>query len=370
MKIALTYDWLTNIGGAERVLFALHEAYPDAPIFVSAFEPTSLLYMFNNLDVRTTYIQKLPKPIRRRHQLLPVVRAHSFRQIDLKDYDVVISSASAEAKAVRVRKDAVHICYCHTPTRYYWSHYEEYRRNPGFGNLDPFIRPLIPPFVKWMRHLDMRSVQGVDYFIANSHAVQKRIKKYYHRDSTVIFPPVDIRRFKPERPVKKGDYYLVSGRQNTYKRFDIAIEACNRLGRRLIVVGDGTEHEKLVKIAGPTIEFVVGPDDQEITKYFQGAKALLWPQVEDFGIVLVEALAAGTPVIAYEKDGALDTMIDGVTGLFFKEQTVSSLCKAIKKFETMSFSAAKLQKQAEKFSEEQFQKNIHKFVASHRKKPA
>lgn len=361
-KVALVYDWLTNMGGGEKLLLSLHRAYPEAPIYTSVFIPKNCP-PFAKLDVRTTYLQRLPVFLRRWHQLLPVFRAHAFRQLDLSQYDIIISSASAEAKAVRARPGALHICYCHTPTRYYWSHYEETIKEPGFGALNPLIRLLMPPFVAWMRRLDLKAVRGVDYFIANSHAVQARIKKYYHRDSVVIFPPVQLERLKPVRPVKKEDFYLVVGRQAPYKRTDLAIQACNQLKKRLVVIGRGSEHERLGTLAGPNVQFLTDVDDHAIVGYFQRAKALLFPQQEDFGITAVEAMAAGTPVIAYGKDGALDTVIDGATGVLFSEQTVGALAAAIKHFETTNLSSTAIIAHAEQFSEERFIQAIKDFVA-------
>ena len=366
-KIALIIDWLTTMGGAERLLLSLHKAYPDAPIYTSVFIPENCP-PFVGLDVRTTYLQRLPKFLRRWHQLLPVLRAHAFRTLDLREYDIVLSTASAEAKAVRARPGATHVCYCHTPTRYYWSHYEEYRKAPGFGPLNPLIRLLIPPFVAWMRRLDLRAVAGVDHFIANSHAVQARIKKYYRRDSVVIFPPVQTERLSPKQQVTKEDFYLMVGRQNPYKRIDLAIDACNRLKKRLIIIGQGTEHERLTRLAGPTVEFLTDIDDQAIVSYFQRARGLLFPQQEDFGITAVEAMAAGTPVIAYGRDGALDTVIDGETGILFEPQTADSLVAAIQRFEKLRFSSSSLQKHAQAFREERFitkiKNEVEKYSAS------
>lgn len=362
LKIALVTDWLTNMGGAEHLFYSLHKAFPDAPMYTSVFD-SEACQRFKGLDVRTTYLQKLPKSLRSRHQLFPVFRAHAFRNLDLTDYDIVISTASAEAKAIRVRDDAVHICYCHTPTRYYWSHYEEYKKSPGFGWLDPIIKLAIPPFVHWMRRLDLRAVKGVDYFIANSHEVQSRIKKYYHRKASVIFPPVEVERFKPKKIIKKEDFYLTVGRQVPYKRIDLAVKACSMLHKKLIVIGEGSEHEALKQIAGPTIEFKTGIDDQQIVEYFQKAKAFIFPSFEDFGIVPVEAMTAGTPVIAYGEGGARDYVISGRTGMFFASQTADSLAEAIKTFETINFDSKSIIKHAQKFSEQRFIAEMQEFVA-------
>lgn len=360
-KIALVADWLTNMGGAEHLFYSLHKAFPDADIYTSVFDAEACP-IFKNLNVRTTYLQKLPRFLRNRHQLFPVLRARAFRQLDLNQYDIVISAASAEAKAIQVREGAVHICYCHTPIRYYWSHYEEYKKDPGFGWLDPLVKLVLPLFVRAMRKRDLESVKGVDYFIANSHEVQQRIKRYYHRDSIVIFPPVEVGRLQPKEVVKKDDYYLIVGRQIPYKRIDLAIQACNQLRRKLIVIGNGSQYEELVRIAGPTIEFKTHVDDQEIVQYFQKAKGFIFPALEDFGIVPVEAMSAGTPVIAYKKGGALDYVVDEKTGVFFDQQTKGSLLEAIKKFEQTAFDQVAIIKHAQQFSEARFIQEIRQFA--------
>lgn len=361
-KIALVCDWLTNMGGAEHLLLTLHKAFPDAPIYTSVFEPEGCP-LFQELDIRTTYLQRLPRFLRRRHQLFPVPRAYAFRSLDLSEYDVVISSASAEAKSIRVRPGAVHICYCHTPTRYYWSHYDEYARSPGFGLLNPLVRLLLPRFVDWMRKLDLQAAKGVSYFIANSHEVQARIKQYYRRDATVIFPPVNTELFKPAQPVKKEEYYLLVGRQIAYKRFDLAIEACNQLKRRLIIIGNGSEHQKLVKLAGPTIEFLTNVSDIEKVTYLQRARAFIFPALEDFGIAPVEAMAAGTPVIAYNRGGSLDSVKPGVSGMFFDRQTPESLMAAIEIFEKTTFPSEAIIAYADAFDESVFITRIQAFVS-------
>ncbi len=355
-SVAIICDWLTNTGGAEKTVYAIHKAFPDAPVFTSVYEPENMRD-FAGVDVRTTWLQRFPKFLRVRHQLFPVLRAFAFRRLDLRDYDVIISLASAEAKAVRKRPGAVHICYCHTPTRYYWSHYDEYLRNPGFGPLNPIIRLVMPPFVRWMRRLDLRSVAGVDQFIANSREVQARIKKYYKRDATVINPPVEMQLFRRLDINKPRHGLIMVGRQVAYKRYDLGIQACNELKLPLTVVGNGPEHHKLQAIGGPTITFVQA-DDKQKAELLATSEAFLFPQFEDFGIVQVEAMAAGTPVIAYAKGGSLDAVVDGKTGVFFDKQTVEALKKAIVEFQGKKFDHKAIQKHAEEFSEERFMKQI------------
>jgi glycosyltransferase involved in cell wall biosynthesis len=363
-KVAIVCDWLTNMGGAERTVLALHKAFPDAPIYTSVFTPKTMP-LFSGLDVRTTYLQKLPEMLRGKHQLFPLQRANAFRKLDLRAYDVIISSASAEAKAIKKRPGAVHICYCHTPTRYYWSHYKEYIASPGFGPLNPAMRVALPALVHLMRKMDLKAVAGVDHFIANSSAVAARIKQYYDHDSHIIYPPVDMTRFRnlPITGERKG--FVALGRQVPYKRFDIAIEACNKLGLPLTVYGTGPDHKRLKSLAGPTVRFVQGANDKQVANALVAAEGYLFPQEEDLGITQIEAIAAGCPVIAYAKGGALDTVVDGKTGIFFHEQTAESLVAALERFKTLKFAPKVLQKHAEQYSEEQFVQQMREFVAAH-----
>lgn len=363
-KVAIVCDWLTNMGGAERVVLALHKAFPDAPIFTSVFTPETMP-AFSGLDVRTTYLQKLPGYLRGKHQLFPLQRTQAFRKLDLSEYDIIISSASAEAKAVIKRPGAVHICYCHTPTRYYWSHYKEYIASPGFGVLNPAMRVALPALVRAMRKLDLRAVEGVDYFIANSSAVAERIKKYYAHDSTVIYPPVDMTRFRELDINNKRTGFIVVGRQVPYKRFDLAVRACTDLNLPLTLYGTGPDHKRLVDMAGPTVRFVEGANDKQVAKALTKAAGYIFPQEEDLGITQLEPLAAGCPVIAFAKGGALDIVVDGKTGIFFDEQTTESLSKAIERFEGMKFTPVALQNYAEGFGEERFVKEVRDFVKSH-----
>ena len=365
-KVAIVCDWLTNMGGAERVVLALHKAFPDAPIFTSVFTPETMP-AFSGLDVRTTYLQKLPGYLRGKHQLFPLQRTQAFRKLDLREYDIVISSASAEAKAVITRPGGVHICYCHTPTRYYWSHYKEYLAAPGLGPLNPAARLALPALVRTMRKLDLRAVEGVDYFIANSSTVADRIKKYYGHDSTVIYPPVDMARFRELDITNQRSGFVVVGRQVPYKRFDLAVQACTELNLPLTLYGTGPDHKRLVAMAGPSVRFVEGANDKQVAKALTKAACYIFPQEEDLGITQLEPLAAGCPVIAFAKGGALDIVVDGKTGIFFSEQKVESLKKAIERFSTMTFTPKILQAHAEQYSEERFITQIRKFVETHSK---
>ena len=361
-KIAIVHDWLTVSGGAELVVAELHKLFPKAPIYTSTYNP-SAVPAFDKADVRTTCLQKFPKFLRHKHTLWPVVRAFAFRKLDLSEFDVIISSSSAEAKAVRkTRPGQVHISYIHTPIRYYWSHYEEFKKDFRFGWLTPVIRPVIPPFVKWMRKLDLESTKDIDVFIANSTVTQARIKEYYGKPSTVIHPPVDVARWTP-KPKDKRSGYIIWGRHVPYKRFDLAIEACNKLGAPLTVVGTGQDTDRLKKLAGPTITFTGRVSDKDLVRLAQSAKGFLFPNEEDFGLSAVEALAAGTPVIGYAKGGLLDIVQDGETGVLFKDQTVDGLVEALGRFEELSFSPATLHRKAKRFDASLFNNKIRKVVS-------
>jgi len=360
-KIALVADWLTNMGGAEPLLLELHKLFPEAPIYTSVYNKAAMP-AFQDCDVRTTYLQKwLPKSLRYKHVLWPVLRAYAFRKLDLSEYDIIISTASAEAKAVQKRPGAVHICYCHTPTRYYWSHYEEFKKEFNFGFLTPIIRPFIPFFVRRMRKLDLESVKGVDYFIANATITQQRIKKYYNRSSTIVYPPVNVERFTPP-PKTNREGFILWGRHVPYKRFDLAIEACNQLAVKLVVVGNGPDTERLKKLAGPTIRFPGRVSDEELVNLAHHAKAFLFPNEEDFGISAAESLAAGTPVIAYAKGGALDIVQDGETGILFEKQTIESLVAAMKRFDSYTFLPATLHRKSKRFAPGLFDTKIRKII--------
>lgn len=363
-KIAIVHDWLTTMGGAERVVLALHDAFPDAPIYTSTYSPADMP-LFSELDVRTTYLQNLPGPLRKLHKFFPHMRGHAFRKLDLSDYDIIISSASAEAKQARkTRPDQVHICYCHTPIRYYWSHYREYKRDPGFGKLNWLIRLAMPFFVPTLKRADYRAAQNVDVFIANSTEVQKRIKKYYKKPSTVIHPPVDTGRFSPAR--ERDDYYVVTGRQVPYKRIDLAVSASTKLNIPLKVFGYGSEHTKLYEMAGPMVTFYSDrfgdASDEQLTKALNGAKGFIFPSEEDFGIVAIEALAAGAPVIAFDRGGSRD-IVDADCGVLFDEQTTESVVSAISKAREKTFLPATCRRKAKRFEKSLFINKIKKIVS-------
>lgn len=361
MKVALVHDWLTNFAGGERVLYELHRMFPDAPIYTSVFDK-SALPQFDDAEVRTTWLQKMPF-LKFKHQLWTPLRPRAFRSLDLSKFDLVISSSSAEAKQVRVRKGATHICYCHTPTRYFWVNPDYYKQNPGLGPLN-FLAPLVMPiFINSLKKSDFKAAKRVDYFVANSNEVKSRIEKSYGRESVVINPPVEVERFRTESHHKRSGFVIIS-RQIPYKRIDLAIKACNELKLPLTVIGTGPEHENLKSIAGDTITFTGFVSDEEVPDYFHKAEAFIFPSDEDFGIAPVEAMAAGLPVIAFGKGGILDSVVDGETGVLFERQTVDSLKKAIAKYQSTKFDRAKISKHAERFNIERFRLEMTEFINS------
>lgn len=357
MKVAIVCDWLTGIGGAERVVLELHKLYPEAPIFTSQYDPASLPW-FADADVHTTWLQKLPKGLKK---FLPILRAWSFSHLNLREYDLVLSSSGAEAKGVKVRPDAIHISYCHAPTHYYWSRYEQYLKHPGFGMFNWLARIGLRIFVSPMRRWDFKAAQQPTHLIANSTHTQREIKKYYQRESTVIHPPVDIDRFKSTKTHERHGF-VVAGRQTPYKKIDLAVAACTALNLPLTVIGNGPDHQKLVDIAGPTVTFKTDVSDDQIGKYFASAEAFIFAGLDDFGIVAVEALAAGAPVIAYKAGGALDYVHPGKTGAFFDEQTVESLAQTLTNFDSKKFKATDIQKAAAEFGTLKFTANLRALI--------
>lgn len=353
MKIAIVHDWLTNMGGAEQVVINFKEIYKEAPIYTTFYNPNKLDDKLKNIEVKTSHLQK-KKMVENHKKYFPLMPM-AFEKFDLNKYDVVLSSSSSCAKGVLTKPGSVHICYCHTPMRYAWEKRDEYTE--GMGKLK---KKLVEILCHYMRIWDVASSNRVDYFIANSTEVQKRIKKHYKRDSVVINPPVRCNMFNISET--DGDYYLVLSRLVGYKRFDLAVQACSELGKKLVVIGEGPEKEKLEKLSNENVTFLGRQPDAVVKKYMSECKALLFPGEEDFGIVPVEAQSCGRPVIAYGKGGVLDSVIDGKTGILFKEQTVESLKEAINKFETMKFDKEEIRKHALEFDESVFQEKIKKFV--------
>lgn len=356
MKVAIVHDWLTNMGGAEKVILALHDIFPEAPVFTTVYNLDKLPPEFAHLDIRTSFIQKLPKAKTKYQIYLPLMPL-AVEQFDLSEFDVVISSSHACAKGVITRPGTLHICYCYTPMRYAWFLYHEYMRLEQISWLK---RILVPPLMNYLRIWDRMAADRVDEFIAISNDVRRRITKYYRRESTLIFPPVDTDYYTPAE--KTEDYFLVVSRLVPYKRVDLAVEAFNELGWPLMVIGDGSEKDKLIKMAKPNVRIMGRLSDEETKECYARCRAFIFPGEEDFGITPVEAQASGRPVIAFGRGGTLDTVIDGRTGIFFSEQNAKSLILALQKFERMSFDSTEIRKHAETFDVKIFKEKISEFV--------
>lgn len=337
MKAALLHYWLTNVRGGEKVLAALGELLPEADIFTHAYVPENMGGMFAGRRVTESFVARLPLGRRHPQAYLPLLPAAS-RSLRLDGYDLIVSSESGPIKGIRKPSGARHVCYCHTPMRYLWDMYDEYYRTAGIAG-----KVAMRLFTGCLRRQDLESAESVDEFVANSEFVAERIKRIYGRDSTVVHPPVDVEFFSSSARTD-GDYYLFVGAPVAYKRLDLAQAACGRMGRRLVAAGAGSA------------------SSEQLRELYAGAKALLFPGVEDFGIVPVEAQATGTPVIALGRGGALETVADGETGLFFEEQTVDGLCHAIEEFESRSWSAEACRSNAERFSKGRFLREMREVL--------
>lgn len=357
MKMALIHDWLPFMGGGERVLSSFLDLYPTAPIYTTICNREKLDEPLRSADIRVSSLQKGKKSIENHRKLFPFMPT-AIESFDLNNYDVVLSSSSSVAKGVITNPNTIHICYCHSPMRYGWEFSYEYAGKMAGGS--KLKKKLLSYFLSGMRLWDNVSADRVDYFIANSENVARRIWKHYRRKSVVIHPPVRCGLFKPSET--NEDYFLILSRLQEYKRIDIAIEAFNKNGLPLVIIGDGPDREKLEKMANENIKFLGRQSDEVIKDYYAKCRAFIFPGEEDFGITPLEAQASGRPVLAYAKGGALETVVPNVTGVFFEEQTEESLNKAIKIFETMKFDKSEIRKHAEKFDESIFKAKIEAYV--------
>ena len=396
MKVAIVCDWLVSVGGAERVLRSVCDLYPDAPIYTSQYNQKKIDW-FKDHEVHVGWLQIFPTCLRR---FIGPLRQSYFSHLDLSDYDVIISVTGAEAKAVK-KGNAKHFCYCHVPTQYYWGLKEDYLENPGFGILNPIVRLAFKILLPPLKKADYASAQRPDEFITISSYAQEQIKNAYGRESTIIFPPVAVEKFSTEdfstsretiNKQKSQEYktehkkhktkksqeimssasvreayrygFITTSRQVTWKRLDLAVKACLELKVPLTIIGEGPEHNNLVKLAGNSeyIKFVPLADQKTIKQYLEQSEGFIFPSLEPFGIAPVEALACGCPVIAYGNGGALDYIHDGKNGVLFDKQSVASLCKAIKHFQTLKFNEAKIRETARPFSEERFKDELKSFI--------
>ena len=365
LRVALVCDWLTEIGGAEQVLLELTKIFPDAPIYTSQYRRRSAPW-FGDCDVHTGWLNILPRRLRK---FIGPLRSLYFNHLNLDDYDVVISVCNAECKGVKTPPTTLHIAYLQgPPTQYYWGLYNQYVDNPGFGKLNWLARLGLKLFVRPMRRSDLKAARQPDIIVANSNYVADEIEKYYHRDSQVIFPPVatdniraaakkvtptDVKQIK-NKLFNGEDFYIIAGRQVNWKRFDLAVLACVKAVENLLIVGDGPEHPQLIKLADNNSHIKFLPKyngAEEIAKYFKAAKGLIFPSLEPFGIIPVEALACGLPILAFRHGGAADIVENGINGMFFDEQTVDSLAEGIRKFNVAKYNRTKVAQSAERFNE-------------------
>jgi glycosyltransferase involved in cell wall biosynthesis len=358
MKIALAHDYLTQYGGAERVLISFRDLYPHAPIYTLLYHAQKVRGAFDEKSVKTSFLQHVPLA-KKHHRAFLFFMPTAIEQFDFSPYDVVLSDSASYAKGVITTPQTLHICYCHTPLRYAWDDSQKYIREFPLSGV---VRAILPFFISYIRIWDRQAALRVDRYIANSRFVAGRIQKYYKRDAEVIYPPVDTAFFRNE--TRAGNYFLMVGRLLSYKKFDLGVKVFNRLGLPLKIVGNGPELRALKRMAGPNIEFLGEMKEKELRDVYIGSRALIFPQEEDFGLVSAEALAAGRPVIAYAGGGALEMVVDGANGVLFKEQSEDSLADAIRRFELLHFDEAVIRDSASKFDKEVFRERIGAFVSA------
>jgi glycosyltransferase involved in cell wall biosynthesis len=355
MRVALVHDYLNQYGGAERVLEVMHGLFPEAPIFTSIYDASVMPATYSHMDIRTSFMQRLPGVMSRHQSYLPFYPL-VFENFDLSGFDVVISNSSAWAKSVITDPETVHICYCLTPMRWAWR-YHDYVNRERLGRL---ARIALPPVMNYLRVWDVAAAKRVDAFVAISRVVADRIQKFYRREATIIYPPVDTQAFQPAGAA--DDFFLVASRLIPYKRVDLVVDAFNQLGLPLKVVGDGRDRANLQSRASTNIEFLGRVSDAELRNLYARCRAFIFPGEEDFGIAPVEAQACGRPVIAFAAGGALDTVVDGTTGTYFQEQTPDSLAAAVRTFDTLSWDADAIRANAERFSVDTFRSQLTDLV--------
>lgn len=355
-RVALVHDWLVHPGGAESVLRSFLRLFPEAPVYTAVLRPDPpLAEMLEGRDVRTSFLQGLPKVGRYYRTLLPLMPS-AFRSLDLSGFDLVLSSSHAFSKAVTVDPGAIHVCYCHTPPRYLWDLYDEY--NPGLAGA------LRAPVLRWLRKVDARVAAEVDRFVANSGHVADRIQRCYGMKATVVYPPVDLDRFHPSPRGGVEDCFAAGGRLVPYKKIDVAVRAASIGGFRLKVFGEGPERRRLERLAGPTVEFLGRVDDERLAELLSRSQALLFPNEEDFGILPVEAQAAGRPVIALGRGGARETVQDGVTGVLYDDDSPGGLARAVEVFTAGSWDRYACVEHAGRFGRDRFEDEIVRSLGS------
>lgn len=359
MKIALVHEYLNQFGGAERVLQVLCAMFPDAPIYTLFYDSGATGGVFEGRDIRTSFLQKAPF-IKKYHHFFPLFMPMAIERFDFSDFDIVISISASFAKGIITKPHTKHICYCLTPPRFLWDDSQKFMNDFGYPR---FIKNIFPPLITYLRLWDREASFRVDKFVAISNFVKERVKKYYSRDSDVIYSPVNINKFYISSDIR--DYFFMAGRHVSYKKFDLAIKVFNQLGWHLKIAGVGPETERLKKLAGNNIEFLGLVSDERLADLYAHARAFIFPQEEDFGITPLESMASGRPVIAYRGGGSVETIIESKTGTFFNDQTTESLAQVVRSFDFIKFDPNECRRQAENFSIEVFKNNIFKLLNLH-----
>jgi glycosyltransferase involved in cell wall biosynthesis len=348
MRVAIVHYWLVGMRGGEKVVEALCELYPEADIFTHVYVPEKVSDRINQHKIITTFINSLPWASKMYKTYLPLMPL-ALEQLDLRSYDLIISSESGPSKGIIPSSDAIHVCYCHTPMRYIWNMYHDYRSGAG-----RVARLMMPPLSHYLRMWDVTSAARVDSFVANSATVAKRIHRYYGADSVVIHPPVDTDAFSIAAPSELGDYYLMAGELVSYKRPDLAVRAFNEMGLELVVIGGGEMLDEIRGLAGPTVTVLGAQPFDVLKQHYAGCRALIFPGEEDFGMVPVEAMASGRPVVAFGRGGATETVAKGLSGIFFTEQTVEAISSAVKSLAGIEIDPEKIAAHARQFGRDQF----------------
>jgi glycosyltransferase involved in cell wall biosynthesis len=356
-KIALVFDWMTVRGGAEKVNHQLHKIFKDAPIYCSIFDK-SRHQEFLDAEIHTSLIDKLPFS-KDKHQLYLSLMPQAYESFDLSEFDIVISSSHSCAKGIITKPSTLHISYCHSPMRYAWDNWQEYIQNYSTNRI---VKSIAKRKMHKIRMWDRLSAERVDYFIANSRTTKRRIEKYYNKPATIIHPSIDCSKYKLAE--KSKGYFLAVGRLTPYKKFDLIIETFNKIGLPLKIVGTGSDEDRLKGMAMGNIEFLGYTEDKELKKLYSECEALIFPQVEDFGLTPLECMASGRPVIALREGGALDTVVEDKTGVFFNKQNPEQLKKAIKYFQEnkRKFKKSQIREHAEEFDKSQFKKEMIKYI--------
>lgn len=357
LKIALVHEYLTRLGGAERVLKHLLDIYPKADIYTLLYNQDKVSSVFPPDNIKSSFVNTFPNWLKSKVKFLAPILPSAIESLDLSQYDVIISSTNSFAKGVITKPKSIHIAYCHAPATFLWNAFHSYRkqqRKNGFGNF------MILLLTHYLRQWDRQAADRVDYFIANSKLTQNRIKKYYRRDSVVIYPPVDVDRLKPTKEHK--DYFLIVSQLTQYKNIDIAIEAFNKINLPLVIIGDGPERKRLQKLAGPNVEIKGFLDDETTVEYYQNCRAFIFAGSDDFGIAPVESMAAGKPVLALRDGGALETIIEGKTGEFFDAPIIELLADGVRRITENTYDYKLIRKHSERFSTSVFINNIEKYI--------